>query len=70
MGRDADNAGAAYVSQWYARNCYIFSNILSVLSRPIVQSSSLDRATSICFASSCGLNLNLRDVDPLQYLNA
>jgi hypothetical protein len=31
IGRDADDAGSAYVSQWYARNCYIFSNILSVI---------------------------------------
>jgi hypothetical protein len=31
MGRSADNAGAAYVSQWYARNVYIFSNIASVV---------------------------------------
>ncbi len=31
MGRDADDAGASYVAQWYTRNVYIFSNILSVI---------------------------------------
>jgi len=31
MGRAADDAGAAYVAQWYSRNCYIFSNIRSVV---------------------------------------
>ena len=31
MGRNADNAGATYVAQWYSRNCFIFSNIVSVV---------------------------------------
>ncbi len=31
MGREADNAGSSYVAQWYTRNVYIFSNILSVI---------------------------------------
>ena len=31
MGRGADDAGAAYTAQWYTRNVYIFSNILSVI---------------------------------------
>jgi len=31
MGRNADDAGAMYTAQWYTRNLYIFSNILSVI---------------------------------------
>jgi hypothetical protein len=31
MGRGADDAGAAYTAQWYTRNVYIFSNVLSVV---------------------------------------
>ncbi|MHB8146861.1 MAG: DUF5694 domain-containing protein [Vulcanimicrobiaceae bacterium] len=31
MGRGADYAGASYTAQWYTRNVYIFSNILSVI---------------------------------------
>lgn len=31
MGRNADDAGATYVAQWYTRNCFIFSNVLSVI---------------------------------------
>lgn len=31
MGHASDNAGAAYVSQWYGRNAYIFANISGVI---------------------------------------
>ncbi len=69
MGRDADNAGAAYVSQWYARNCYIFSNILSVLSPADRAVVIIGQGHEYLLREFVRLNLNLRDVDPLQYLN-
>jgi hypothetical protein len=31
LGRAAANAGASYTAQWYTRNTYIYSNILSVI---------------------------------------
>ncbi len=69
MGRHADNAGAAYVSQWYARNCYIFSNILSVLSPADHAVVIIGQGHEYLLREFVRLNPNLRDVDPLQYLN-
>jgi len=69
MGRHADNAGAAYVSQWYARNCYIFSNILSVLSPADHAVVIIGQGHEHLLREFVRLNPNLRDVDPLQYLN-
>jgi hypothetical protein len=68
IGRDADDAGSAYVSEWYARNCYIFSNMLSV-TRPG------DRVVVIygqgheyLLREFVRLNPTLVNVDPLDYL--
>ncbi len=68
MGRDADNAGSAYVAQWYTRNCYIFSNILSVLhpgDRVVV---IMGQGHEYLLREFTRLNPNLIDVDPLDYL--
>ncbi len=68
MGRDADNAGSAYVAQWYARNCYIFSNILSVIhpgDRVVV---IMGQGHEYLLREFTRLNPNLVDVDPLSYL--
>lgn len=68
MGRDVDDAGAAYVSQWYARNCYIFSNILSVLrpgDRAVV---IIGQGHEYLLRELARLNPTLTDVDPLTYL--
>ena len=68
MGRDADSAGAAYVSQWYARNCYIFSNILSVIrpgDRAVV---IIGQGHEYLLRELVRLNPTLADVDPLDYL--
>lgn len=68
MGRDAENAGSAYVAQWYTRNCYIFSNILSVIrpgDRVVV---IMGQGHEYLLREFTRLNPNLADVDPLDYL--
>jgi Family of unknown function (DUF5694) len=68
MGRDANDAGSAYVSQWYARNTYIFSNILSVIrpgDRIVVL---MGQGHEYLLREFVRLNPNLTYVDPLTYL--
>ena len=68
MGRDADSAGSAWVSQWYARNCYIFSNMLSVIrpgDRVVV---IYGQGHEYLLREFVRLNPRLVDVDPLDYL--
>jgi len=68
MGRGIDNAGSAYVSQWYARNTYIFSNILSVIrpgDRVVVM---MGQGHEYLLREFVRLNPNLQYVDPLNYL--
>ncbi len=68
MGRDAHDAGSAYVSQWYARNCYIFSNILSVVrpgDRVVV---IIGQGHEYLLREFVRLNPHLENVDPLTYL--
>ena len=69
MGRDAEGAGSAYVAQWFTRNCYIFSNILSVIhpgDRVVV---IIGQGHEYLLREFTRLNPNLVDVDPLSYLN-
>ncbi len=69
MGREADSAGSAYVSQWYARNCYIFSNMLSVIrpgDRVVV---IYGQGHEYLLRELVRLNPTLVSVDPLEYLN-
>ena len=68
MGRDADNAGSAYVARWYTRNCCIFSNILSIIQpgdRVIV---IIGQGHEYILREFTRLNPSLVDVDPLYYL--
>jgi hypothetical protein len=68
MGREADNAGSAYVAQWYTRNCYIFSNILSVIrpgDRVVVL---VGQGHEYLLREFVRLNPNLVYVDSLPYL--
>ena len=68
MGREADSAGAAYVSEWYARNCYIFSNVLSVIrpnDRVVVM---IGQGHEYLLREFVRLHPNLLPVDPLDYL--
>ncbi len=68
FGRDADNAGSAYVSQWYARNCYIFSNILSVIRPGDRVAVLMGQGHEYLLREFVRLNPHLVDVDPLTYL--
>jgi len=68
MGRSAENAGAAYTAQWYTRNVYIFSNILSVVGpgdRAIVM---MGQGHVYLLREFVRLDPDLVDVDPLAYL--
>lgn len=68
MGRDADNAGSLYVSDWYTRNCYIFSNILSVIrpgDRVVV---IMGQGHKYLLREFVQLSPNLVSVDALKYL--
>ncbi|HET7814609.1 MAG TPA: DUF5694 domain-containing protein, partial [Candidatus Baltobacteraceae bacterium] len=69
MGRESGNAGAAYVSQWYGRNCYIFSNILSVIrpgDRVVV---IMGQGHEYLLREFVRLNPNLTYVNALHYLH-
>jgi Family of unknown function (DUF5694) len=69
MGRDANDAGSAYVAGWYTRNAYIFSNILGVVrpgDRVVVL---IGQGHAYLLREFVRLNPNLVDIDPLQYLN-
>lgn len=68
ISREADNAGSAYVAQWYTRNCYIFSNILSVVrpgDRVVV---IIGQGHEYLLREFVQLNPNLLFVDSLNYL--
>lgn len=69
MGSEADNAGASYVSQWYTRNCYIFSNILSVVQPADRVVVIMGQGHEYLLREFVRLNPNLFDVNPLTYLN-
>ncbi len=69
LGRNADGAGSMYVAQWYTRNCFIFSNILSVIrpgDRVVVL---MGQGHEFLLRQFVRLNPNLVNVDPLRYLN-
>lgn len=68
MGRRADQAGAAYTAQWYTRNAYIFSNILSVVQPGDRVVVIMGQGHEYLLRSFTRLNPNLVYVDPLTYL--
>lgn len=68
MGRDADDAGASYVSQWYARNAYIFSNVSSVVQAGDRAVIVMGQGHEYLLREFVRLNPNYLDVDPLRYL--
>ncbi len=68
MGRDADNAGSAYVAQWYTRNCYIFSNILSVIQPGDRAVVIMGQGHEYLLREFVQLNPDLVFVDSLNYL--
>lgn len=68
MGRDANSAGAAYVAQWYGRNCYIFANIVNVTSPGDRVVVFIGQGHSYLLREFVRLNPHLQDIDPLAYL--
>lgn len=68
MGREADNAGSAYTAQWYTRNTYIFSNILSVVQPGDRVVVLMGQGHEYLLREFVRLNPNLIDIDPLTYL--
>ncbi len=67
-GRSADQAGAAYTAQWYARNTYIFANILSVVQPGDRAVVLMGQGHEYLLREFARLNPNLQYVDPLPYL--
>lgn len=68
MGRNAGNAGATYVAQWYTRNCFIFSNMLSVIRPGDRVVLFMGQGHEYLLREFVRLNPTLIDVSPLQYL--
>ena len=69
VGRDADDAGASYVAQWYVRNVYIFSNVLSVIAPGDRVVLMMGQGHEYLQREFVRLNPNLVDIDPLAYLS-
>ena len=68
LGREDDSAGSAYVAQWYTRNCYIFSNILSVIRPGDRVLVIFGQGHEYLLRDFVRLNPTLSYVDPLGYL--
>jgi len=68
LGRSTDNAGASYVAQWYGRNCFIFSNILSALDQGDRAVVLIGQGHEYLVRDFARLNPNIQSVDPLKYL--
>lgn len=68
MGREEHDAGSSYVSQWYARNCYIFSNIVSVIEPGDRVVVIFGAGHKYLLQEFVRLNPHLTYVDPLRYL--
>lgn len=67
-GRNADNAGAAYTAQWYTRNTYIFSNILSSIAPGDRVVVIMGQGHKYLLSEFARLNPDLTYVDVLDYL--
>jgi hypothetical protein len=68
MGRDVHHAGSAYVSQWYARNCYIFANMLAAIAPGDRVVLIIGQGHEYLLRELVRLNPTLVPVDPLTYL--
>jgi hypothetical protein len=67
-GRSSVNAGAAYTAQWYTRNTYIYSNILSVISPGDRVAVIMGQGHAFLLRQFVQLNPNLTYVDAENYL--
>ncbi len=68
IGKDRDNAGAEYVSQWYTRNVYIFANILDLVAPSDRAVVIMGQGHAYLLREFVRLNPELTFVDPLKYL--
>ncbi len=68
IGKTNDNAGAEYVTQWYTRNVYIFSNILNVVGPSDRAVVLMGQGHAYLLRDLVRLNPKLTFVDPLDYL--
>lgn len=68
LGRNADNAGATYVAQWYTRNCFVFSNILSVVRPGDRVVLLMGQGHEYLLREFAHLNPNVISVNPEKYL--
>jgi hypothetical protein len=67
-GRAVSDAGAAYTAQWYTRNTYIFSNILSVIEPGDRVAVIMGQGHKFLLRQFAQLNPNLTYVDVENYL--
>ena len=67
-GRDYNRAGAAYAAEWYGRNAYIFSNVLSVITPGDRVAVLMGQGHEYLLRDFVQLNPNLESIDPLTYL--
>jgi hypothetical protein len=70
VGRQTYNAGSAYVSQWYGRNCYIFANMLSVIAPGDRVVLFIGQGHEYLLRELVRLSPTLTSIDPLAYLRA
>lgn len=68
MGRDADDAGSMQVSQWYTRNCYVFSNILTTIRPGDRVVLFMGQGHKYLLREFVRLDPNLVYIDPMPYL--
>ena len=68
MGRDAGDAGASYTAQWYTRNVYIFSNILSVIRPGDRVVLIVGQGHKYLLSDLAKLDPNIEYIDVLNYL--
>jgi hypothetical protein len=67
-GQSAAHAGAAYTAQWYTRNAYIYSNIMSVATPGDRVAVIIGQGHKYLLDQFVKLNPNVTYVDALDYL--
>jgi hypothetical protein len=67
-GQTSANAGAAYTAQWYTRNAYIYSNIMSIVQPGDRVAVIMGQGHKYLLRQFVTLNPNVTYVDALDYL--
>jgi len=68
LGPPPDFAGALYVAQWYARNTYIWANILRIIKPGDRVAVLFGQGHEYLLREFARMNPNVQYVDPLTYL--